>query len=138
MADNNLSEVQVRRNKLKDLQENGKNPFEIVKYNRTAYSDDIKENLEKYENKEVSIAGRMMSKRVMGKASFFHIQDANGRIQCYAKRDVLGDEAYAEYKKELVHGQSDIELLSKLAHLALILEKKDERRILFRFAIDAK
>ncbi len=99
MADNNLSEMQVRRNKLKDLQANGKNPFEIVKYNRTAYSDDIKENLEKYENKEVSIAGRMMSKRVMGKASFFHIQDANGRIQCYAKRDVLGDEAYAEYKK---------------------------------------
>ena len=101
MAENtNTSDIlQVRRNKLQELRENGKDPFVIVKYDRTAYSTEIFEKFDELEGKEVSIAGRIMSKRVMGKASFFHIQDNEGKIQCYARRDVMGDEPYAEYKK---------------------------------------
>ena len=101
MAENtNTSDIlQVRRNKLQELRENGKDPFVIVKYDRTAYSTEIFEKFDELEGKEVSIAGRIMSKRVMGKASFFHIQDNEGKIQCYARRDIMGDEPYAEYKK---------------------------------------
>ncbi|MBR3841922.1 MAG: lysine--tRNA ligase [Christensenellaceae bacterium] len=101
LAENtNTSDIlQVRRNKLQELRENGKDPFVIVKYDRTAYSTEIFEKFDELEGKEVSIAGRIMSKRVMGKASFFHIQDNEGKIQCYARRDVMGDEPYAEYKK---------------------------------------
>ncbi|MBR2223224.1 MAG: lysine--tRNA ligase, partial [Christensenellaceae bacterium] len=101
LAENtNTSDIlQVRRNKLQELRENGKDPFVIVKYDRTAYSREIFEKFDELEGKEVSIAGRIMSKRVMGKASFFHIQDNEGKIQCYARRDVMGDEPYAEYKK---------------------------------------
>ena len=101
MADTeNLSEIlQVRRDKLKELQDSGRDPFEIVRFDRTAMSEEIRNGFDAFEGKTVAIAGRMMSKRVMGKASFFHIQDGEGTIQCYARRDVMGDEPYAEFKK---------------------------------------
>lgn len=91
--------IQVRRNKLKDLQEAGKNPFEIMKYDVTNHSVDVKDGFAEYENKEVSLAGRIMSKRVMGKASFCNIQDLKGNIQSYVARDSIGEEAYADFKK---------------------------------------
>ena len=72
--------MQIRRDKLKELQENGKDPFEITKYDRTEFSKDIKDNYSEYEGKDVSIAGRIMAKRIMGKASFCTIQDSKGRI----------------------------------------------------------
>lgn len=96
----NLSEVlQVRRDKLKELQEMGKDPFKISKYNVTHHSDEIKENYDELEGKTVSIAGRIMSKRVMGKASFMHLQDQNGRMQVYVKRDDIGLDEYKLFKK---------------------------------------
>lgn len=91
--------LKVRREKLATLQESGKNPYEIMKYDVTHHSKEIIENFEEFDKKTVSIAGRMMSKRVMGKASFCHIQDLEGRIQCYVARDNIGEEAYAEFKK---------------------------------------
>ena len=91
--------LKVRREKLATLQEGGKNPYEIMKYDVTHHSKEIIENFEEFDKKNVSIAGRMMSKRVMGKASFCHIQDLEGRIQCYVARDNIGEEAYAEFKK---------------------------------------
>lgn len=92
--------VKVRKQKLEDLISNGKNPFEIVRFERTALSSEIKENFEEFDGKEVSIAGRMMSKRVMGKASFAHIRDAEGLIQGYFKRDDMGvDEYNKQFKK---------------------------------------
>ncbi|MBP3579828.1 MAG: lysine--tRNA ligase [Clostridia bacterium] len=89
----------VRREKLKSLVEAGQNPFELVKYPVDSYSADIKDNFDELENKTVVIAGRMMSKRVMGKASFCNIQDGKGRIQCYVARDEIGEESYAGFKK---------------------------------------
>ncbi|MDY5658128.1 MAG: lysine--tRNA ligase, partial [Eubacteriales bacterium] len=95
-----LSElIKVRRDKLRDLQEAGKDPFKEVRFEKTAMSKEIVDNFEKYEGKTVSLAGRLVSKRVMGKASFAHILDGDGQIQLYFKRDVLGDEPYAEFKK---------------------------------------
>ena len=91
--------LKVRREKLQELQENGKNPFEITKYDVTHHSQEIKDQYEALEEKEVSIAGRMMSKRVMGKASFCHIQDLQGTMQCYVARDNVGEESYKEFKK---------------------------------------
>ncbi|SER74464.1 lysyl-tRNA synthetase, class II [Butyrivibrio fibrisolvens] len=111
---------QVRRDKLKELQDAGKDPFQIVKYDQTHHTQEIRDNVEKLETvlevgedgktitpsredipaeKIVSIAGRMMSKRVMGKASFCNIQDRDGRMQVYVSRNDLGDEAYAEFKR---------------------------------------
>lgn len=99
MVEENLSEVlQVRRDKLKNLQESGNDPFKISKYNVTHYSDVIKENFDELEGKHVSIAGRMMSKRIMGKASFMHLQDQNGKIQVYVKRDDVGVDDYKLFK----------------------------------------
>ena len=96
----NVNELlQIRRDKLKELQEAGKNPFVITKYNVTHHSVDIKNNYDKLEGQEVAVAGRMMSKRVMGKASFCHIQDLTGTIQCYVARDFIGEEAYKDFKK---------------------------------------
>ena len=96
----NVNELlQIRRDKLKELQEAGKNPFVITKYNMTHHSVDIKNNYDKLEGQEVAVAGRMMSKRVMGKASFCHIQDLTGTIQCYVARDFIGEEAYKDFKK---------------------------------------
>ncbi len=95
-----LSEIlQVRRDKLAALKEAGKDPFEIVKYDVTANSAEIFANFEAMEGKEVSVAGRMMSRRVMGKASFAHIADATGKIQVYVKRDDVGTDDYADFKK---------------------------------------
>ncbi len=90
---------QIRRDKLAALCEAGNNPFELVKYDVDNYSEDIKANFDELENKDVVIAGRMMSKRVMGKASFCNIQDGKGRIQCYVARDEIGEESYAGFKK---------------------------------------
>ena len=90
--------VEVRIQKLKDLQEKGKNPFEITKYNRTHTSSDVKENYDALEGKDVVVAGRIVGKRIMGKASFCHIQDGQGRIQSYVSTNDLGDEAYKEFK----------------------------------------
>ena len=91
--------LQIRRQKLTDLQAAGKDPFVITKFDVTNHSVDVKDNFEEYDGKEVVLAGRMMSKRVMGKASFANIQDKLGRIQCYVKRDDIGEEAYADFKK---------------------------------------
>ncbi|MEG2523612.1 MAG: lysine--tRNA ligase, partial [Lachnospiraceae bacterium] len=89
----------VRREKLAELQENGKNPFEIMKYQASHHSKDIKDDFAELEGKEVSVAGRIMSKRVMGKASFCNIQDLKGNIQSYVARDSVGEEVYKEFKK---------------------------------------
>ena len=90
--------LKVRREKLKELQANGKDPFVITKYDVTEHSKDITEHFEEMEGKEVSVAGRMMFKRVMGKASFCNLQDRLGSIQVYVTRDDLGEEAYADFK----------------------------------------
>ena len=102
MADNNQDINQllkVRREKLAELQEQGNDPFTITKYDVTAHTQQIKDNYEQLEGKDVSIAGRMMSKRVMGKASFCNIQDRDGNIQCYVARDSIGEDAYKAFKK---------------------------------------
>ena len=91
--------LKVRREKLAALQEAGKDPFQITKYDVTHHSADIKENFETMEGQTVRIAGRVMSKRVMGKASFCNIQDLAGNIQSYVARDSVGEEPYAEFKK---------------------------------------
>ena len=91
--------LQVRYDKLHELQENGKDPFVITKYDVTSHSTDIIDNFETMEGKQVSIAGRMMFKRVMGKASFCNIQDLKGRIQVYVARDNIGEEIYKDFKK---------------------------------------
>lgn len=89
----------VRREKLADLQANGKDPFAITSYDQTHHSQEIKDRYEELEGTQVSIAGRMMSKRVMGKASFCNVQDLKGNIQCYVARDSVGEEAYKDFKK---------------------------------------
>ena len=91
--------LKVRREKLAELQAAGKDPFVITKYDQTSHSREIVEHFEEMDGREVSIAGRIMSKRVMGKASFCHVQDKLGTIQCYVQRDSLGDEAYKEFKR---------------------------------------
>ena len=91
--------LKVRREKLAALQEAGKDPFQITKYDVTHHSTDIKEHYEELEGKTVRVAGRMMSKRVMGKASFCNIQDLPGNIQTYVARDSIGEESYADFKK---------------------------------------
>ena len=91
--------LKVRYEKLQELQANGKDPFVITKYDVTNHTIDIKEKFDEMEGKEVSIAGRMMFKRVMGKASFCNIQDLQGRIQVYVARDNIGEEPYADFKK---------------------------------------
>ena len=91
--------LKVRREKLAELQENGRDPFLITKYDQDVHSADIKNNYAEYDGKDVSIAGRMMSKRVMGKASFCNVQDLKGDIQCYVARDEVGEDSYKEFKK---------------------------------------
>ena len=91
--------LKVRREKLAELQAAGKDPFQITKYDVTVHSEDVKADYAEWEGKEVSIAGRMMSKRVMGKASFCNVQDLKGNIQCYVARDDLGEEAYKDFKR---------------------------------------
>ena len=91
--------LKVRREKLAGLMESGKNPFEITKYDQTHHSQEIKDQFEALEGKQVSVAGRLMSKRVMGKASFCNLQDKLGNIQSYVARDSIGEEPYADFKK---------------------------------------
>ncbi|MDD6264695.1 MAG: lysine--tRNA ligase, partial [Clostridia bacterium] len=107
MADNNVNNTQqnvsellkIRRDKLKALQESGNDPFTITKFDVTHHSADIKEGFDSLEGKSVTVAGRMMSKRIMGKASFCNIQDKTGNIQVYVARDCIGEEAYSAFKK---------------------------------------
>ncbi len=91
--------LKVRREKLTALQEAGKDPFRITKFDVTHHSTDIKDNFEELEGKKVTVAGRIMSKRVMGKASFCNVQDLKGNIQSYVARDSIGEEPYADFKK---------------------------------------
>ena len=91
--------LQVKRDKLKQLQEEGRDPFKIVKYDVTHHSAEIKDNFDSLEGSDVMVAGRMMFKRVMGKASFCNVMDIQGKIQVYAARDNLGEEKYADFKK---------------------------------------
>ena len=99
-AERLAEQAQIRREKLAKLVAEGKNPYEKVKYDVTANSTSIKNNFEALEGKEVSIAGRLMSRRIMGKASFSHISDRDGLIQIYVKRDDVGEEDYISYKKD--------------------------------------
>lgn len=106
MAQNNQAAEQdlnqllkVRHDKLKDLQEHGKDPFQITKYDVTSHSQEIKDNYSSMEGREVTVAGRMMFKRVMGKASFCNVQDLQGNIQAYVARDSIGEESYKDFKK---------------------------------------
>ena len=100
LEEQQLSEQrQIRRDKLKALVEADRNPYVIETWDVTAHSQDIKDNFVAMENEEVSMAGRIMSKRVMGKASFFHILDKQGQIQCYVQRDDIGAEEYQWFKK---------------------------------------
>ena len=106
MAQNNQPQNQdlnqllkVRHDKLRELQENGKDPFRITKYSVTNHSQEIKDNFDALEGQTVSLAGRMMFKRVMGKASFCNIQDLQGSIQAYVARDSIGEESYKDFKK---------------------------------------
>ncbi len=100
MAQKDTNElIKVRRQKLADLQAAGKNPFEIMKYDVTHHSKEIKDNFEELEGKEVAVAGRLMFKRVMGKASFCNVQDLQGGIQAYVARDEIGVESYQDFKK---------------------------------------
>ena len=91
--------LKVRRDKLKELQDNGKDPFVITKYDVTHHSQEVKDNFDALEGQTVTLAGRVMSKRVMGKASFCHIQDLQGMIQSYVARDSIGEEEYKAFKK---------------------------------------
>ena len=91
--------LKARRDKLAELQQAGKDPFLITSYEVTAHSQEIKDGFEKLEDTEVSIAGRMMFKRVMGKASFCNVQDLQGNIQVYVARDSIGEESYKDFKK---------------------------------------
>ena len=90
--------IQIRKEKLRELQEQGKNPFEITKYDRTNSAGEIKSNYEAFEQKDVKVAGRIIAKRIMGKASFCTIQDSDERIQSYVSINELGEEAYKEFK----------------------------------------
>ena len=99
MAENINELLKIRRDKLSDLQNKGKDPFIITKYDVSHHSEDIKKSFDDLDGNTVSIAGRLMSKRLMGKASFCHIQDREGTIQCYVARDGIGEESYAEFKK---------------------------------------
>ena len=91
--------IKIRREKLSALRAEGRDPFEITKYDRTHESSEIKSGFDALEGKEVSVAGRMMSKRIMGKASFCNVQDGEGSIQCYVARDCVGEASYADFKK---------------------------------------
>lgn len=107
MSENNTQEkvvdlnqiLKVRREKLQELQDAGENPFEETVYNQEVHTTDIKENFEEMDGKTVSVAGRLMSKRVMGKASFFDLKDREGRIQLYVTRDDLGEDEYKKFKR---------------------------------------
>ena len=93
-------QARIRREKLEKLAAEGNDPYRKTKYPVTAHSREVKEHFEEFEGKEVSVAGRLMSRRVMGKASFSHISDRDGLIQVYLTRQDIGEETYAAYKKD--------------------------------------
>lgn len=105
MSDNNIvledinKLMKVRIEKLEELKKENKNPYLITKYDRDTFSKEVIDNFDKYEGKDVSVAGRLMLKRIMGKASFAHIQDSTGRIQIYVSINDLGEESYSDFKK---------------------------------------
>ena len=100
MQNINLSEQEIiRRQKLQTLQEAGCDPYQITKYDVTHHAADVKANFDTLEGQIVSVAGRLMTKRVMGKASFCHVQDLSGTMQIYVARDCIGEEPYAGFKK---------------------------------------
>ena len=105
MEENNTQELdmnqlmKVRREKLDKLKESGENPFEITKFSKTHTSKQIKDNYEELEEKDVIVAGRIIAKRIMGKASFCHIQDGEGKIQSYVSINDLGEESYKKFKE---------------------------------------
>ena len=92
--------LRVRRDKLAELKEAGRDPYIETRFDVSHHSSDVKNNFDELEGKTVTVAGRIMSKRVMGKASFCHIQDLEGTIQVYVARDLIGEESYAEFKKD--------------------------------------
>ncbi len=92
-------QVRIRREKLSALKERGADPYQLTTYDVTAYAEEIRERFEELEGKTISIAGRMMSRRIMGKASFCHLQDVTGKMQSYVRRDDVGEEIYADFKK---------------------------------------
>ncbi len=123
----NLNDIlKARREKLDTLIENGHNPYEIVKFDKDAYASIIKEQYADYEGKTVNVAGRLISKRVMGKASFGHILDCTGSIQLYVSRDSLGEENYAEFKKYDVGdivGIQGVVFTTKMGEISIHAEK---------------
>ena len=127
MEQENLNDIlKARREKLDNLIAMGKNPFEIVKFDKDAYAQVIKDNYDDYADKKVRIAGRLISKRVMGKASFGHVLDGTGSIQLYVSRDSLGEENYAEFKKydigDIV-GVEGVVFTTKMGEISIHAEK---------------
>ena len=127
MDQENLNDIlKARREKLDNLIAMGKNPFEIVKFDKDAYAQVIKDNYDEYADKKVRIAGRLISKRVMGKASFGHVLDGTGSIQLYVSRDSLGEENYAEFKKydigDIV-GVEGVVFTTKMGEISIHAEK---------------
>ena len=121
-----LSEVlRVRREKLAALKEAGRDPYEITTFEKTHHSDEILNHFDEMEGDTVSVAGRIISKRVMGKASFFHILDGKGKLQIYARRDVMGDEPYADYKKSVSYTHLRAHETGRNLVCRLLLEKKN-------------
>ncbi len=125
--ENQLSELlQIRRDKLSELQEQGRNPFEITKYDRTHKAKDIIDNYAELEGKKVSVAGRLMSKRGMGKVGFCHMADLSGQIQLFVKKDLLGDEEYAIFKKydigDIVGAEGEV-FTTKTGEISIRVEK---------------
>lgn len=125
--ENQLSELlQIRRDKLSELQEQGRNPFEITKYDRTHKAKDIIDNYAELEGKKVSVAGRLMSKRGMGKVGFCHMADLSGQIQLFVKKDLLGDEEYAIFKKydigDIVGAEGEV-FTTKTGEVSIRVEK---------------
>ena len=100
--------LKIRREKLAELQENGKDPFQITKFDVTHHSMDVKDRYDELEGQTVSVAGRMMFKRVMGKASFCNIQDLKGNIQAYVARDNIGEDSYKDFKRYFGNRRRDI------------------------------
>ena len=115
---NDSSEIAVRRGKLAALRENGMDPFQVTKYEKDTDSATIKADFEALQGMVCSIAGRIISKRVMGKASFFHVQDATGGIQCYARKDVMGEEPYMMYRQSFAASNLDSSRANLIALLA--------------------
>ena len=117
--------LRIRREKLSELQNAGNDPFQQVHYERTHYTTDVKNNFDEMEGKTVSLAGRMMSKRIMGKASFADLSDRYGRLQMYVKRDVLGEDEYKAFKKldigDLVGIEGEVFRTQKAKSLLLYL-----------------